>query len=103
MGAPQPVANDYSQPTLPRTKSGWKINALDYQIVSKSSGWNQDHTKRLNEYQAGVDLNINYAALACHYDDATKYTNYVTDARSKGLKVIHRSHWNAWQGDNGVG
>lgn len=94
---------DYQHYSLLSTKSGWLCNSIDYQVVTKSNGWNQGQTARLNEYQAGKDLGINYAAIAVPYDDVTKYTNYVTDARTKGLKVLHRSHWNAWQGDNGVG
>lgn len=104
MAAPQPVAQNYTQPSIASTNAGWKINCIDYQIVTKSNGWNQDQTKRFNEYDAGKNLcGINYAALAVPYDDVTKYTNYVNDARTKGLKVWHRSHWDAWQGDNGVG
>ncbi len=104
MAAPQPVAEDYAQPDLPRTKSGWAINCLDYQILSKSDGWNQDQTKRLIEYEEAVKVGgINFVALATPYENLTKYTNYVTDARTKGFKIWHRSHWNAWQGDNGVG
>lgn len=95
---------DYSQPTLPSWPGrGWLINSLDYQVVTKDHNWNQSQTKRLNEYQGGLDFGAQYAALACPYDDATKYGNYITDARTKGLKVWHRSHWNAWQGDNSVG
>lgn len=98
-----PPAN-YSQPALPtRPNGGWVMNCLDYQVVTKSDGWNQDQTKRLNEYQGGLDFGANYAALAVPYENLTKYTNYVTDARTKGLKIWHRSHWNAWQGDNSVG
>jgi hypothetical protein len=50
-----------------------------------------------------VQIGCNYVAIAAPYDNLTKYNNYVTDARTKGFKIIHRSHWNAWQGDNGVG
>jgi len=101
MAAPQPVADNYTQPTLPSTNYGWKINSIDYQVVTKSDGWNQDQTKRLNEFEAGKTLcGANYVALAVPYDNLTKYTNYVTDARTKGLKIWHRSHWNRWQGDN---
>lgn len=100
MPAPQPVAENYTQPDLEATKKGWRINGLDYQIVTKSEGWNQDQTKRRNEYQAGLNMNINYAAIAVPYDNVSKYTNYVADARFKGLKVWHRSHWNRWEGDN---
>ncbi len=105
MAAPQPVAENYTQPALPTSKSGFNINCLDYQILTKSDGWNQDQTKRLNEYQEYKNLLANpsecYVALAVPYDNLTKYTNYVTDARTKGFKVWHRSHWNRWQGDNG--
>lgn len=102
MAAPQPILDDYSQPTLPTLPSGggWYFNSLDYQIVTKSESWNQNQAARLNEYQAGKDLGINFVSLAVPYDNVTKYTNYVTDARSKGFKVWHRSHWNNWQGDN---
>lgn len=97
-------SNDYSQPVLANTSSGWKINSLDYQIVTKSDGWNQGQSARLAEYEAGKTLlGINYCSLAVPYDNTTKYANYVADARTKGLKIWHRSHWNAWQGDNSVG
>lgn len=107
MAAPQPVAEDYQQPALPTSKSGWRINCLDYQILTKSDGWNQDQTKRLTEFQEFKNQLLNpsdcYVALAVPYENTTKYTNYVTDARAKGFKIWHRSHWNAWQGDNGIG
>lgn len=100
-------AENYTQPALPTSSSGWKINCLDYQILTKSDGWNQSQTKRLNEYQEFKNLLINptecFVALAVPYEGLTKYTNYVTDARTKGFKIWHRSHWNAWQGDNSVG
>lgn len=98
---------DFRQPALPTKVSGFNINCLDYQIVTKSDGWNQDQTKRLNEFQEFKNLLDNpasaFVALAVPYDNLTKYTNYVADARTKGFKIWHRSHWNAWQGDNGVG
>lgn len=101
MAAPQPIADNYTQPTLPNTPYGWKINSIDYQIITKSDGWAQSQAQRLAEYEAGKSLcGINYAALAVPYDNLTKYTNYVADARTKGLKIWHRSHWNRWQGDN---
>ncbi len=105
MAAPTPVPNDYTQPALPTPqKGGWYFNSVDFQIMSKEDGWNQGQTERLNEYQEVVNIgNVNYVALATPYDELTKFTNYVTDARSKGFKINFRSHWNAWQGDNGVG
>lgn len=106
MAAPQPVAENYTQPPLPTTKSGFNINCVDFQILTKSDGWNQDQTKRLNEYQQYKNLLDNptecFVALAVPYDNLTKYTNYVADARTKGFKIWHRSHWNRWQGDNGT-
>lgn len=106
MAAPQPVAENYTQPALPTTKCGFNINCLDYQILTKSEGWNQDQTKRLNEYQEYKNLLRHpedcYVAIAVPYDNVTKYANYVADARTKGFKGIwHRAHWNRWQGDNG--
>ncbi len=105
MAAPQPVAQDYAQPPLPSTKSGWAINSIDLQVLTKSDGWNQGQTERLAEYQEIIANGgfPQYVALAVPYDNLTKYTGYVADARSKGFKVYHRSHWNAWQGDNNVG
>jgi len=65
MAAPQPVAENYAQPALPTTKSGWAINCLDYQILTKSDGWNQSQAARLNEFQEAVNVGgINYVALA---------------------------------------
>lgn len=103
MAAPQPVPENYSQPTLATPRFGYPIMSIDQQITTKSSGWNQDQTKRRNEADAIKNLlKANFTALAVPYDDLTKYTNYVADARLKGLKVWHRSHWNRWQGDNGT-
>ena len=79
------------------------FKSIDFQILTKSNDWNQDQTKRLNEYQEVVNKYANMAALAVPYENTAKYINYVTDARTKGLRVWHRSHWDAWQGDNGVG
>lgn len=94
----------YSQPTLPTDPTsinkGWLYNCLDYQVVTKSSSWSQSQTKRLAEFDAGIALGIDTVALAVPYDDTTKYGNYIADARTKGLRVWHRSHWNAWEGDN---
>lgn len=98
------IPEDYLQPALPSyTGQGFYFNSIDFQIVTKSDGWNQDQTKRLNEYQEALDKNATYVAIAVPYDNATKYANYVADARTKGLKIYFRSHWNAWEGDNGVG
>lgn len=102
MPAPTPIPQNYAQPALPTTSRGWAINCLDYQILTKSDGWNQDQTKRLNEYEEFKRLaGGNFVALAVPYDNLTKYTNYVADARTKEFKIWHRSHWNRWQGDNG--
>src|SRR5689334_22551053 len=103
MPAPSNLPNNYDQPELPARTRGWAINCIDLQIVTKSDGWNQDQTKRLAEFDALKKAGAEYVALAVPYDNLTKYTNYVTDARSKGLKIWHRSHWNAWEGDNGAG
>lgn len=103
MAAPQPVANDYSQPPLPTdAKAGWKINCVDLQVVTKSNAWNQDSTKRATEFAEIAKLGPNYIALAVPYDDTTKYGGYVTSARAAGFKIWHRSHWNHWEGDNGT-
>lgn len=91
---------DYSQPAFPTRTRGWSMNGIDFQVVTKQSAWNQDQTKRLNEFQAAKNIGANFASLAVPYNDATKYGNYVTDARTKGLKLWHRSHWNEWEGDN---
>src|SRR4051812_8345654 len=101
MSAPQPVADNYTQPTiLPPSGGGWRVNCVDLQIVTKSNAWAQDQTARLNEYRAIKNLGANYVALGVPYDNLTKYANYVADARSMGLKIWHRSHWNTWEGDN---
>lgn len=91
---------NYAQPNLPARTKGWAINSIDLQIVTKSQAWNQDQTKRLNEYQAVKNLGPNYIALAVPYDNPTKYANYIADARTKGFSVYHRSHPFAWEGDN---
>lgn len=94
----------YEQPTLPTYNNlGWLFNSIDYQILTKSDGWYQDATKRATEFQEGINKGMTYAAIAVPYDNVTKYRDYVVSARAKGLKIWHRSHWNAWQGDNGVG
>lgn len=99
---PPVVGEDYSQPALPVRNRGWAFNSIDIQIVTKSNAWNQDQTKRLNEYQAIKNLGITHASIAVPYENLSKYTNYVADARTKGLKVYHRSHPNAWEGDNSI-
>lgn len=99
-----PVEN-YSQPTLTLPSSGgWHVNCVDYQVTTKDVNWNQDQTKRLNEFQAAKNLGgVNYVALGVPYNSTSKYTNYVADARTKGFKIWFRSHWDAWQGDNSIG
>jgi hypothetical protein len=96
------AGTDYSQWPLPTRSKGWSINSVDFQVVAKSNTWNQDQTKRRNEYQAAKNLRPTHVAIAVPYDNLTKYTNYVADARNKGLKVFHRPHWNAWEGDNAI-
>lgn len=101
MAAPTPVAENYAQPTLTiPSGGGWKINSVDLQITTKEAAWNQDQTKRLAEFQVVKNLGANYVALGVPYDNATKFANYVADARTKGFKIFFRSHWNNWQGDN---
>lgn len=96
-------AEDYTQPALPVTKKGWAINCVDLQIVTKSEGWNQDHTKRMNEFAEIAKTGANYVALAVPYDNVTKALNYATDAHAAGFGIIFRPHHNAWEGDNSVG
>jgi hypothetical protein len=103
MAAPQPVALDYGQPVLPSQTRGWPLMSVDTQIITKSDGWNPDQTERLVQLNEIKKTGATHVALAVPYDNLTKYTAWVTDARSVGLKIWHRSHWNAWQGDNGVG
>lgn len=94
------VYNDYTQPKLNQPNGGWLINSVDLQVVTKSEAWTQNQTARLREYQVIKDLGANYVSIAVPYDNTTKFTNYVTDARTKGFKILYRSHWNSWEGDN---
>src|SRR5579859_5619239 len=103
MPAPQPVAQDFTQPAIPIPKSGWAFNCIDLQIITKSDGWNQGSVERALEYQEIAKTGCNYVSLAVPYDNLTKFTNYVNDARTAGFKISSRSHWNDWQGDNGAG
>lgn len=97
------IESDYRQPDLPTTNSGWKFNSIDEQVVTKSDAWNQDATKRNLEFDELKTVSgITHVAIAVPYENLTKYTNYVTGARAKGLKVYHRSHWNSWEGDNSI-
>lgn len=92
----------YTQPTLPgcNASGGWQFNSIDMQVVTKSDGWNPDQTERRAEAGEIYDAGAQYAAIAIPYENYAKYKNFVDDIRSEGLKVYHRSHWNAWEGDN---
>ena len=104
MLAPQPVAEDYSQPTLQRLNGrGFILNSVDLQIVSKAPGWNLDSTERAANIQEAINQGAEYISIAVPYDNPTKYGEYVVSARAKGVKILHRPHWQAWEGDDDVG
>ena len=50
-----------------------------------------------------VVTGANYGAIAVPFDNPTKYATWVASLRAKGLKIWHRGHWNAWEGENSVG
>ena len=78
------------------------MNSIDFQVVTKSESWNQDQTKRLNEFQAAKNLGINYVALGVPFDNLNKAISYAADADTKSLRKFWRCHFDAWEGDNSI-
>ena len=90
------------QPDLPVSRAAWKIRCIDFQIVSKYNSWNLNKTQRLAAIDEAKNTGATHISIAIPYDNPSKWFDWVTDIRSRGLLIFFRSHWNAWEGDNGA-
>jgi hypothetical protein len=89
---------DLSQPVLPETFP-WPVKSIDTQVVSKH--WIDVPKESIREQVRLLkELNVNYIAIATHYDRVDEMQMWADEIHAQGLNVWFRSHWEGWEGDN---
>lgn len=102
MPAPQVVPEDYSQITMPLpVGGGYKMNGIDYQVVSKSDGWSPNAASIAKQYRAGKVLGMNTMAMGTPFDNEEKFELWVETAHEviPECHIWFRPHWQRWEGD----
>lgn len=92
--------NTYAQPPLPAGKFPWTVRSIDTQVVSKH--WPDVSREAIREQVMMIkDLGANYVAIGTPYDKVDELKMWAEEAHSQELNVWFRSHWAAWEGDEG--
>lgn len=80
--------------------SSWKVKAIDTQIISKC--WQNVSEESINNQVKMIkDLGVNYIAIGTPYDRPSDMKKWADAIHLAGLHVWFRSHWLAWEGDEG--
>ena len=80
--------------------NSWEYRSIDTQIISKC--WNNVSVESIDKQVSMLkDLGVNYIAIGTPYDRPEEMKKWTDSIHKAGLKVWFRSHWLAWEGDEG--
>lgn len=89
----------FIEPEL-RVGMPWAVKSIDTQIVSKH--WPHVPKEAIREQVAMLKaLDTNFIAVGTPYDRVDELKAWADAIHNEGLNVWFRSHWAAWEGDDG--